>query len=57
MLFMKFYNFFTHHLIGEGNNVNWSQWRTFVEVIGGDESFQHQLKRQDRVNFWGAQLA
>ena len=27
------------------------QWRTFVEIIGGDESLQHQLKRQDCVNF------
>ena len=26
------------------------QWRTFVEISGGDESLQHQLKRQDRVN-------
>ena len=24
------------------------QWRTFVEIIGDDESLQHQLKRQDR---------
>ena len=30
------------------------QWRTFVKTIGGDESLQHQLKRHDRVNFWGA---
>ena len=29
------------------------QWRTFVEIIGGDELLHHQLKRQDRVNFWG----
>ena len=27
------------------------QLRTFVEIIGGDKSLQHQLKRQDRVNF------
>ena len=32
----------------------WIQWRAFVEIIGGDESLQHQLKRQDCVNFWGA---
>ena len=32
-----------------------SQWRTFVEIVGGDESFQHQLKREDLVNFWGAE--
>ena len=30
------------------------QWCTFVEIIGGDESLQHQLKRQDCVNFWVA---
>ena len=24
-------------------------WRTFVQIIGGNESLQHQLKRQDRV--------
>ena len=30
------------------------QWRTFVEIIGGDELLLHQLKRQDSVNFWGA---
>ena len=32
-----------------------AQWRTFVEIIGGDESLHHQLKRQDRANFWGAE--
>ena len=31
-----------------------TQWRTFVEIIGGDELLQRQLKRQNRVNFWGA---
>ena len=30
-----------------------AQWRTFVEIIRGDESLHHQLKRQNRVNFWG----
>ena len=29
-----------------------AQWRTIVEIIGGDESLHYQLKRQDRVNFW-----
>ena len=28
---------------------------TFVEIIGGDEALHHQLKRQDRVNFWGVE--
>ena len=32
-----------------------NQWRTFVEIVGGDESLQHQLKREDLVNFWGAE--
>ena len=36
--------------------VGHAQWRTCVEIIGGDESLHHQLKRQDRVNFWGAPL-
>ena len=33
--------------------VGHAQWRTFVEIIGGDEPLHRQLKRQDRVNFWG----
>ena len=28
---------------------------TFVKIIGGNESLHHQLKRQNRVNFWGAE--
>ena len=35
--------------------VDHAQWRTFVEIIGGGESLHHQLKRQDRVNVWGAE--
>ena len=31
-----------------------TQWRTFVEIVGSHESLHHQLKRQDRDNFWGA---
>ena len=35
--------------------VGHAQWRTFAEIIRGDESLHHQLKRQDRVNFWGVE--
>ena len=33
--------------------VGHAQWRRIVKIIDGDESLQHYLKRQDRVNFWG----
>ena len=34
--------------------VGHAQWRTIVEISGGDESLHHQIKRRDRVNVWGA---